>query len=211
MFKDRAEAGKMLARALQSYRENAVVLALPRGGVVLGYEIAKELGIPLDILVPRKIGHPLHPEYAIGAVDERGTRILNEAEAASVDQEWLAAETKRQHEEALRRMHLYRGKRASPKIKGKTVILADDGIATGLTMRLAVRSVKAQKPHHIVVAVPVAPPESIATLGVEGADEVAVLESPEHFAGAVGAHYVRFEQVEDEEVIRLLKGAILKI
>lgn len=206
MFDDRAEAGKILARSLEAYRENAVVLALPRGGVVLGYEIAKELGIPLDIVVPRKIGHPLHPEYAIGAVDEHGTRIMNEAEAASVDPVWLEAETKRQQEEAQRRVTLYRGGHAPFALKGRTVILVDDGIATGLTMQLAVRSVKAQHPQKIIVAVPVAPADALGLLAEEGA-EMIVLEPPENFQGAVGAHYRRFEQVTDEEVISLLRSA----
>ncbi len=204
MFRDRTEAGKLLARALEAYRTSAVVLALPRGGVVLGYEVAHALGVPLDIVVSRKIGHPLHPEYAIGVVDERGERILNELEAAGVDQDWLAEESKRQQEEAARRVKLYRGGRPPAVLAGKVVILVDDGIATGLTMQLAVRSIRQQRPEKIVVAVPVAPSESLQMLAQEGA-EVVVLEPPEDFAGAVGAHYERFEQVEDDEVIKLLQ------
>ncbi len=207
MFKDRHDAGRQLAKRLEHYRgTHAVVLALPRGGVILGYEVAKALGAPLDILVPRKIGHPLHPEYAIGAVDEKGTRILSEMEAATLDPKWLEAETERQQKEAKRRVSTYRGTKAGATIKGKIVILIDDGIATGLTMRLAVRSVKAQTPQKIIVAVPVAPSESIAELKAEGADAVIVLEPPQRFAGAVGAHYLHFDQVEDEEVILLLQS-----
>jgi len=206
MFEDRTAAGKLLAKALEPYAKDSIVLALPRGGVVLGFEVAQQLGIPLDIIVPRKIGHPLHPEYAIGAVDEHGTRILNEGEARMLDAQWLEDETKRQQEEAKRRVKLYREARPPVLLKGKTVILADDGIATGLTMQLAVRSVKRSHPGKIMVAVPVAPPEALQMLAKEGA-EVVTLEPPEDFQGAVGAHYHRFPQIEDEEVIRLLRLA----
>ena len=208
MFTDRKEAGKKLAEKLVAYRgTDTVVLALPRGGVVTGHEVAKALTLPLDIIAVRKIGHPSSPEYAIGAVDEHGTRILNETEAAAVDQKWLAEETGRQKEEAKRRSTAYRESRAPEILAGKAAIIVDDGIATGLTMRLAVRAVKAQNPQKIIVAVPVAPAESLQTLKQEGADDTVVLEPPEEFLGAVGAHYVRFEQVEDAEVIRLLQSA----
>lgn len=180
-------------------------MALPRGGVVLGYEVAKALRLPLDIVVTRKIGHPLHPEYAIGAVDEKGKRLLNEAEAAGLDPQWLAGESEKQQKEAARRIIAYRGGRPPAYITGKIVILVDDGIATGLTMRLAVRSVKEKKPARIIVAVSVAPPDFEGILKSEGADELLVLEPPETFAGAVGAHYIHFDQVEDEDVIRLLR------
>lgn len=207
MFTDRTEAGKKLAEKLASYRgKDAVVLALPRGGVVTGYEISKTLGLPLDIIAVRKIGHPGSPEYAIGAVGENGMRIVNEVEVATIDQKWLLEETAREQEEAKRRSSLYREGKAPQSLAGKIAIVVDDGIATGLTMRLAVRSVKTQKPKKVVVAVPVAPPESLTALKAEGADDVVVLEPPEEFVGAVGAHYVRFEQVEDEEVIRLLRS-----
>ena len=208
MFRDRAEAGRQLAQKLLQYRgKSAVVLALPRGGVVLGFEVARVLSAPLDIIAVRKIGHPYHPEYAIGAVDENDARILNEAEAAGVDQHWLTKETEREVAEAKRRSSVYRGGKIPESLAGKVVILVDDGIATGLTMRLAVRSVRAQKPEKIIVAVPVAPTDSFEVLKDEGADEVVVLEPPEEFAGAVGAHYVRFDQVEDEEVVALLRNA----
>lgn len=204
MFADRKEAGVILARQLETVAgKDVVVLALPRGGVVLGCEVARQLDVPLDIIVPRKIGHPLHPEYAIGAVDERGTRIINPIEAATVDPQWLEAEANRQRKEAQRRMKLYRGERSPIDLKGKIVILVDDGIATGLTMQLAVRSIKEQHPERIIVAVPVAPPEAMQMLAEEGAEAI-VVEPPEHFLGAVGAHYRRFEQVSDDEVIGLL-------
>lgn len=206
MLRDRTDAGKQLAKKLSQYRgQDAVVLALPRGGVVVGFEVAEALLAPLDIIAIRKIGHPFHPEYAIGAVDEHGARILNEMEAANVDKDWLKQETEREVAEAKRRSRVYRGGKPAEQLKGKVVILVDDGIATGLTMQLAVRSVKAQAPAKIVVAVPVAPADSLRALKDEGADEVLVLEPPEEFMGAVGSHYMRFDQTSDEEVIRLLK------
>ncbi len=206
MFTDRAEAGRQLTKRLERYRgTNARVLALPRGGVVTGYEVAKALGLPLDIIAVRKVGAPGNPEYAIGAVDEKGTKILNETETATVDPLWLAQEVERQQAEARRRSLVYRGGRTPPEIKGKIAIIVDDGIATGLTMRLAVRSAKAKKPAKIIVAVPVAPPESLRVLKDEGADEVVVLEPTEDFLGAVGAHYARFDQIEDAKVIELLQ------
>ncbi|HEY4487756.1 MAG TPA: phosphoribosyltransferase family protein [Candidatus Paceibacterota bacterium] len=205
MFRDRKEAGKKLAQALGSYRgTDAVILALPRGGVVLGHEVANALSLPLDIIAVRKIGHPFSPEYALGAVDETGATILSESEAKVVDQSWLKEETTRQREEAVRRSAVYRAGRIPTTIVGKTAIIVDDGIATGLTMQLAVRSAKLQNAAKIVVAVPVAPPESSQLLKDEGADDTVVLESPERFAGAVGAHYAVFDQVEDDEIIQLL-------
>ncbi|OGG52595.1 hypothetical protein A3H16_04185 [Candidatus Kaiserbacteria bacterium RIFCSPLOWO2_12_FULL_53_8] len=208
MFNDRHDAGKKLADKLGRYRgKDAVVLALPRGGVVTGYEIARALKLPLDIIVVRKVGHPASPEYAICAVDEKGTLVCNEDEAASIDQTWLKEEIKRQGQEARRRVRAYRGERKETQIAGKTAIIVDDGIATGLTMRLAVRSVRTQKPRKIIAAVPIAPPGAASALTAEGTDEVVVLEPPEEFLGAVGAHYIEFEQVEDNEVIRLLRSS----
>jgi putative phosphoribosyl transferase len=208
MFQNRADAGAQLAKKLLRYKgTRAVVLALPRGGVVTGYEIAKALSLPLDIVAVRKIGHPASPEYAIGAVNENGAIILNETEAAAVDRRWLADETKRQQEEAKRRSVAYRAGRVPLILAGTTAILVDDGVATGLTMRLAIRSVKVHKPARVVVAIPVAPPGMARVLKAEGADDILVLEPPEDFMGAVGAHYTRFEQVEDDEVIRLMRSA----
>ena len=205
MFKDRSDAGRQLAEKLAPYRgKHAVVLALPRGGVVTGFEIARALALPLDIIAVRKVGAPDNPEYAIGAVGADGTAILNDAEAAMIDKAWLAGEIAAQKKEARRRGRVYRAGRKPLGIAGKTAIIVDDGIATGLTMRVAVRSAKAEKAEKVVVAVPVAPPESVHALSEEGADEVVVLEPPEEFLGAVGAHYIRFEQIEDDEVIRLM-------
>ena len=208
MFRDRNDAGRQLAEKLAKYRgQNAAVLALPRGGVVTGHEIAQALGLPLDIAVVRKIGHPLSPEYAIGAVDDSGAIILNDAETESVSQAWLADEIEREKKEAERRVKAYRGGRKPIPISGKTALIVDDGIATGLSMRLVVRSLRAQNPARIVVAVPVASAEAVRGLRKE-ADEVITLEPPEEFLGAVGAHYIEFEQVEDAEVIRLLSEGI---
>ncbi len=204
MFKDRTDAGKQLARRLAPYRgQEAIVLALPRGGVVVGYEVAKALELPFDIVVVRKVGYPGDPELALCAVDEKGM-LLCDKEASAVDQEWLKKEIELQRQEAMRRIEAYRGKRKPVRVADKIVIVVDDGIATGLTMRLAVRSLAAQHPKKIIVAVPVAS-GFLRAFTSEGADEVIVLEPPEEFVGAVGAHYKSFEQVEDREVISLLQ------
>jgi len=204
MFKNRVDAGRRLAEKLAKYRgQDAVVLALPRGGVVTGREIAQALGLPLDIAVVRKIGHPLSPEYAIGAVDDTGAIILNDAETESVSQAWLSDEIEREKKEAVRRVKAYRGDRPPVTISGRIALIVDDGIATGLTVRLAVRSLRAQNPARIVVAVPVASAEAVESLRKE-ADEIITLEPPEEFLGAVGSHYLEFAQVEDAEVKKLL-------
>ncbi|MEK7471616.1 MAG: phosphoribosyltransferase family protein [Patescibacteria group bacterium] len=206
MFKDRHEAGKLLAKALAKYKNNKVVVfALPRGGVVIGYEVAKALKSPLDIIVTRKIGYPNNPEYAICVVDEKGSLLCNESEIKFVNQDWLQEEILREQKEAERRVALYRGKQQPKEIENKVAIIVDDGIATGFTMRLAVRSIKIQNPKKIIVAVPVAPTEAIQELKEEGADEIITLLPPEEFMGAVGTHYMQFEQVEDSEVINLLQ------
>ena len=203
---DRADAGKRLAKALAVYRAtNAVVLALPRGGVVVGAVIASTLGLPLDIIAVRKIGHPNNEEYAIGAVNAEGTLLWDEA-ARGVDEVWLQEEAARQQREAQRRAILYRGARAPLDLAGKIAIIVDDGIATGLTMRLAIASVKAQNPARVVVAVPVAPSDSVHAISNE-VDETIVLAPADEFLGAVGAHYDRFEQVDDDEVVRLMDAA----
>ena len=205
MFENREDAGKQLAKRLQRYRgTDAVVLALPRGGVVVGYEISKELGLTFDIVVTRKIGHPANPEYAVCAVDENGTLLCDESEKKLLSEKWLTDEIKKQIAEAKRRTRVYRGERELARIKEKTIIIADDGIATGLTMRLAVMAVKAEMPSRIIVAVPVAPAEIVRELKRE-VDKLVVLLPPGEFAGAVGAHYREFKQVEDDTVIRLLR------
>jgi len=204
MFEDRIDAGKRLAENLTRYRDNdAVVLALPRGGVVVGYEIAMALHLPLDIVVTRKIGHPSNPEYAICAVDALGTLLCSEPESASVNQAWLKEKTNTEMKEAERRGLVYRAGKKPVDISGKVVIITDDGVATGLSLRLAIMAVKAQKPKRVVVAVPVAPSDVVSKIKRE-VDELIILEPPEDFRGAVGAHYRHFDQVEDEDVIRLM-------
>ncbi len=204
MFKNRSDAGKELAKRLRQYKNsNAIVLALPRGGIVVGYEVARLLNVPLDIVVARKIGHPQNPEYAICTTDEKGTLLCNESEARLVNQDWLNKEIERQRQEAERRIKVYRGGKKPFPITDKVTIIIDDGIATGLTMRLAVKAVRKQKPYCIIIAVPVAPSDIVSELRRE-VDEIIVLEPTENFMGAVGAHYQEFKQVEDDTVVRLL-------
>ena len=206
MFTNRKEAGLKLAAKLSEYKDkDAVVLALPRGGIVVGCEIAKALNAALDIIAVRKIGYPGNPEFAVCAVDEKGTLLSDPIQKAMIDKEWLKEEAERQQSEAKRRSKLYRIGKAPLSLAGKIVILTDDGIATGLTIRLAIQSVKAQKPKKVIVAVPVAPTE-VATIIKKEVDELIVLEPPEDFLGAVGAHYIDFRQVEDDEVIALMRG-----
>jgi len=205
MFKNRSDAGEKLAKRLWQYKNsNAIVLALPRGGVVVGYEVAHLLGVPLDIVVTRKVGHPQNPEYAICATDEKGTFLCDEG-AKLVDQDWLNKEIERQRKEALRRVKVYRGEKKPFSITNMTAIIIDDGIATGLTMRLAIKAVKKQNPGRIVIAVPTAPRDIVRKLKRE-VDEVIVLEPPEEFLGSIGAYYQEFEQVEDSTVIQLLQS-----
>ena len=206
MFEDRHDAGRRLAKKLEHYHgRDAVVLALPRGGVVVGHKIAQTFKIPLDIITVRKVGHPNSPEYAICAVDEKETILCNKSETELVNQVWLKEEIKRQQKEALRRSILYKGARKPENIHNKIVIIADDGVATGLSLRLAIIAVKAKHPKNIIVAVPVISEEAAENIKAD-IDELITLESPSHFLGAVGSHYERFEQVEDGEVIDLLKS-----
>lgn len=205
-FANRREAGRQLARALERFRGQAgVVYALPRGGVPLGEEVARRLGMPLDILIPRKIGHPLQPEYAICAVPEHGQRVCNPREEAAVDPQWLAEAETSERAESRRRRSLY-GRADAPSVAGKIAIIVDDGIATGLTMRAAIRDADAREPARVVVAIPVVPSSTAATLETE-ADELVALEITDHYLGAVGAYYDSFPQVSDEAVIQMLEQA----
>jgi predicted phosphoribosyltransferase len=206
MFSDRAEAGEQLAGKLEHYRgQDAVVLALPRGGIVVGHKVARALSLPLDIVVTRKIGHPGNPEYAVCAVDEHGALLCNEAEASLLDKAWLQKKAKEEQEEAQRRSIIYRRGREPIDLANKVAIIVDDGIATGLTMRLAIVATMAQHPKKVIVAVPVAASDAAQMIKRE-ADEVIILEPSEEFAGSVGLHYEQFEQIEDAEVIRLLRS-----
>ena len=180
-----------------------MVVALPRGGVVVGCEVAQALDAPLDILSVRKIGHPDNPEYAICATDELGTLLCDEFEAARLDRSWLEAAQKKEQAESLRRAVLYRGGAPPLSRADKTVIVVDDGVATGLTLRLALRRVQSESPKQIIAALPVLPAQLAGRLEEEGVI-VEALEADENFKGAVGAYYECFDQVSDEEVIKLL-------
>lgn len=204
-FKDREDAGHRLAQRLLSYRDkNAVVYALPRGGVVIGIAVARALGAPLDLIIPRKIGHPANPEYAIGAVAEDGHLTANPAEIAGIDEQWLRVEIETQRAEAKRRRETYLAGVQPIDVVDKTAIIVDDGIATGLTMKCAINELKHRNPRKIIIAVPVAPSDSLAEIGAL-VDEVICLSTPE-FMGAIGAFYDSFPQVEDSEVIKLMRS-----
>jgi len=207
MYENRRDAGRKLAEELRKYRgTDAIVIAVPRGGVVVGYEIARALDLPLDVVVPRKLGAPGQPELAIGAiapwnensavVDEDGIRYLR------VSEEYIVEETKRQLAEISRRLHKYRGTADPPDIRGKTVILVDDGIATGYTIEAAIHSLRRLNPGKIVLAVPVAAPDSLRRIA-RLVDEVYSPMTPTPFL-AVGRWYLEFGQTSDDEVVELL-------
>lgn len=201
-FENRRDAGVRLAKALARYDgEDAVVYALPRGGVVLGAEVAKQLELPLALIIPRKIGHPENPEYAVCAVTEEGELVCNEEESSRLDPKWLKAAAKREQKEAKRRRAAYGGARLPAS--GKVAIIVDDGIATGLTVRAAIRTLRRELPSEVIVAAPIAPREVVEYLRKE-ADDVVVLDDTEPFLGAIGAYYESFPQVTDEEVVRIL-------
>jgi predicted phosphoribosyltransferase len=203
-FRNREHAGKELANALQKYRDsNAVVYALPRGGVALGAEIAAMLHLPLDILVARKIGHPLNPEYAIAAITEHGAFVSTELEGSHLDREWIDAREQQEKQEALRRRKAYMAGRKSFPATGKIAILVDDGLATGLTMEAAIKDLKKQKPTRIIVAIPVAPRQTAISIRKK-VDELVVLDAPEEYLGAVGSYYADFHQVTDPDVMEML-------
>jgi putative phosphoribosyl transferase len=207
LFKDRADAGKQLSLALQAYKDQkgVVVLGLARGGVVVAYEVATALHLPLDVLVVRKVGAPGNEELAIGAVTESGEGIFNDALMAmlGVPPDYLKKETQRQKQMAHERATLYRQSHATLALKNQTVLLVDDGIATGSSMRVAIQAVRSQGAKKIVLAVPVAASESLSTIAKE-VDEVVCLSQP-HFFQAVGCFYKTFDQTTDEELIKLLR------
>ncbi len=208
-FADRTEAGQRLAKALSAYagRQDLLVLALPRGGVPVAWEVAQALGAELDLMIVRKLGVPWQPELALGAIASRGARVLNQDVVSTLGLSEQAIEeiVRKEAQELARRERAYRGERPFPEVYGRTVILVDDGLATGATMRAAVAALKQLQPTAIVVAVPVAPPETVAKLREE-VDEVVCLATPENFY-AVGQWYVDFSQISDEEVRKLLAKA----
>lgn len=191
-----------LAKALARYdSDDAVVYALPRGGVAIGAEVAKQLELPLSLVIPRKIGHPENPEYAVCAVTEEGELVCNEEESSKLDPKWLKAAATREQKEAKRRRAAYGGARIPAT--GKIALIVDDGIATGLTMRAAIRSLRKELPSEVIVAAPVAPREVVDYLRGD-ADDVVILDDTEPFLGAIGAYYESFPQVTDEEVVTLM-------
>lgn len=203
IFANRHDAGQKLAHALGAYHGNdAVVYAVPRGGVIVGAEIARLLGAPLDLVITRKIGHPVSSEYAIAAVGEDGNAFTNPTEMESVDKEWFDQQVRIQQKEARRRRQLYMRDRSPVNVADKIAIVVDDGLATGLTMFAAIEDVRRRGPRRVVVAVPVAPPETVRKLRLV-ADEVVVLYSSNDF-GSIGSFYSSFDQVTDAEVIEAL-------
>jgi putative phosphoribosyl transferase len=205
-FHDRIDAGKQLAKLVAEKYEgtDCVVYPLPRGGVPLGIEVARKLNMPLDLVIPRKIGHPFNPEYAICAVAETGETVCNERELERTDKAWFKQRVADEREESRRRRELYLAGRSPAEIKDKTAILVDDGIATGLTMRAAVKDMRARKAAHVVVAIPVVP-EDTATLLAREVDDVVALSVDPNYMGAVGAYYDNFSQVSDQEVLEMMK------
>ncbi|MBI5799058.1 MAG: phosphoribosyl transferase [Candidatus Yonathbacteria bacterium] len=202
VFKNRIEAGKKLSELLGKFKgTNTIVLALPRGGVVVAREISEALNLPLDIIVTRKIGAPGNDEYAIGAIDLNGNGVWNEYERASVDQTWLKNKIESEKKEANRRFETYRKGKGALDLKNRTVIIVDDGIATGLTMQAAVAYAKHEGAEKIIVAAPVASFESVRAL--KNTADVRVIETPVFFS-AVGERYEDFPQVSDEEVVEVL-------
>jgi putative phosphoribosyl transferase len=211
-FKNRTEAGKQLAAELAEYKgKDAVVVAIPRGGVVLGYEVAIELKAPLDVVIPRKIGAPGNPEFALGAVTEDGTNVLNEqiVESLGVSKEYVRRTIEREIAEIKRRAITYRRGFEPEPLMGRTVIIVDDGLATGATMKAAAKSMRKRCASKIVVAVPVAPPDTVKELSKD-VDKIICSVIYEPFY-AIGQFYDDFGQVEDDEVIRLLDLAREKL
>jgi putative phosphoribosyl transferase len=208
-FRDRREAGRRLTNELQSYagRPGVIVLALPRGGVPVAYEIAQALRAPLDVFIVRKLGVPRHEELAMGALASGGVRVLDRdiIRAMQVSEAEIARVTENEEQELERRERRYRGNRPLPDVEGKTVIIVDDGLATGATMRAALQALRNRNPARLVVSVPVAAAETCKDLRAI-ADEIVCAETPEPFS-AVGAWYQDFSETTDEEVRRLVSDS----
>ena len=209
LFRDRVEAGQPLAAELTKYanRKDVIVLGLPRGGVPVAFEVARKLRAPLDVFVVRKLGVPGHRELAMGAIATGGVRVLNEEVVLGlgISQRTIDAVAAGELKELKRRELAYRGHGASPEIRGKTVILVDDGIATGSTMRAAVQALRQQQPARLVVAVPTAAPSSYSELKRQVDQVNALMTSADFYA--VGQWYENFSQTTDAEVTRLLVQA----
>jgi predicted phosphoribosyltransferase len=205
-YADRREAGRELGQLLRTYadRDDVLVLALPRGGVPVAFEVARTLGAPLDVFLVRKLGTPGHRELAMGAIASGGIKVLNDevVQYLGITPEQIDAVARQEQQELARREAAYRSERPLPDLSGKVVILVDDGLATGSTMRAAVQAVKQQQPSHVVVAVPVGARETCEDMRAV-ADEVACARTPTPFS-AVGQWYRNFDQTTDEEVRDLL-------
>src|SRR5881394_147626 len=210
VFPDRIEAGRLLAEKLDKYagRKDVIVLGLPRGGVPVAYEVAKRLRAPLDVFIVRKLGVPGFEELAAGAIASGGVRVLNEDVMRAIPYADVAiqAVTAKETAELQRREQIYREGRPAPELQGRIVILVDDGLATGATMRAAVKALKQRGAAKIVVAVPVGPPDTCRELAEE-ADETICLSAPVFFQ-AVGQYYEDFSQTSDEDVRELLSQAV---
>ncbi|THJ11706.1 MAG: phosphoribosyltransferase [Nitrospira sp. CG24C] len=209
MFRNREEAGRILADELSRYRNDptALILALPRGGVAVGYQLSLALHVPLDVFITRKIGAPGNPEYAIGAVTETGSHYLNQEAVSSFDlsQHELNLLIQVQEKEIARRRNLYRQGRSLPQLTGRTVLLVDDGIATGSTFLASALAIRGLQPHRLVGVIPVGPPSTTQEVRAH-VDELVVLMTPDQFE-TVGSFFMDFTQVEDRDVIQYLNLA----
>ena len=212
-FRDRSEAGRLLAEKLRTYASypNVIVLALPRGGVPVGYEVAHALGAPLDIFLVRKLGIPGYEELAMGAVASGGVRVLNDqvVQGLGIPEYVIDAVAAWELQELERRERVYRGDRPEPDVRGRNVILVDDGLATGSTMLAAIQALRQQQPARIVMAVPTAPPETCEQMRAQ-ADDVVCAITPEPFY-SVGLWYEDFSQTTDEEVRELLARSTAEV
>lgn len=209
IFQDRADAGRKLSNQLRSYadRDDVLVLGIPRGGIIVAHEVAKALHAPLDVFVSRKLGVPGHEELAFGAVSSGGVRVLDQeiVQGLGISHKQIEESTQAAREELGRRERLYRGARPPLALEGLTVLLVDDGIATGSSMLAAIRAVRQLKPGRLVVAVPVAPQTTCGLLKRE-VDDLVCVETPRYFY-AIGQFYEDFSQVSDEEVAGVLSPA----
>ena len=208
LFEDRGDAGRQLAERLAPYaEERPIVFALPRGGVPVGTEVSRSLGAPLEVIVSRKLGAPGQPEFGIGAVAPGGVRVLNEraVRALGIEEGYLEMISTRELAEAERRLKLFRGDRPYPDLEGRTAILVDDGLATGVTARAALLALRRMSPRRLVLAVPVCAVQTAELLRPE-TDDLICLLAPANLE-AVGLWYRNFEQTSDEEVVRLLEEA----
>lgn len=211
-FQDRTDAGRQLAEQLQDYcrqhditPDDIIIYSLPRGGTVLGAEIAKQFGVTHDVVITRKVGHPNNPEYAICALGEQTEPICNEQEIAQVSEDWLQDAVDQERAEAKRRSVTYRQENGIQDARGKVAVIVDDGIATGLTVQAAVREIKRLQPRQVLVAIPIAPQDSVRALG-QLTDGVITVDIPAMYLGSVGAYYQHFPQTTDAEVIDLLQA-----